>query len=710
MSDLKELTQWLDHNELNNVQKSFSEMTGMSAQAISMDGECLTEKTGCTRFCDELVGKCPRAGKLCEQCRKFGAQEAADIESGTAYYCHMGLVEFAAPIKIEGVLAAYVVGGMVFENAPDEDHIREQAEYYGIDPDELWKAAKEIPVCGKIDIVKSVRFLYNISKVMAETAGSRIQMEKAASELRRASQMKTDFLANMSHEIRTPMNAVIGMADIALQEEMSPAAENYVRQIQSSGKALLHIINDILDYSKISSGKMDIIEDDYEPGHVVRDVSTIIMNRLKDKRRDVSLIIDYEPGIPLKLTGDGQRIQQILINLANNAVKFTNKGYVKLSFKAARTSQNNVNFEFSVTDTGIGIKNNDMGKLFKSFSQVDSKRNRNVEGTGLGLAIVEQLAGLMGGSVKVESEYGKGSIFSVSIPQKIAAEENSVKAGDGRSVAVASLFANKDNLANFTHMMDMLGVQLQPFVAPVGNKNVIDNWLKERKNKECFVFIEQECMPESFYSKKTSALEYPENVHFVLVADAFIDERDWRDKKFFKIIRSPLMIFDVADTLFREKNVVKTDETVKTEAKGVNFKAPDALVLVVDDNRTNMIVAEKLLMRTGVKVDKAYSGKEALDLIVVKDYDLIFMDHMMPELDGIDTTRIIRRFYPKFNGIPIIALTANAMGDVKKMFLEEGMNDYLAKPIDRHLLNEKLLQWLPKEKIIFDEVDSDTKA
>ncbi len=274
-----------------------------------------------------------------------------------------------------------------------------------------------VPVIEKNKLENAALFLYTLTSALSSIAYHKYIMKEANIEIEKAANMKSDFLANTSHELRTPMNAVIGMAEMALREEMSPTAKNYLNQIKAAGKSLLTIINDILDFSKIESGKMDIVAGEYDPASLIYDVATIISTRID--RDDVEFVLDINPNIPRMLCGDMVRIKQIITNLANNAAKFTKVGQICLKYDYETVSADTINLLFSVSDTGIGIKPEDIGKLFKSFQQIDSKRNRNIEGTGLGLAISKQLVNLMNGDISAESVYGEGSTFSFSIPQKV---------------------------------------------------------------------------------------------------------------------------------------------------------------------------------------------------------------------------------------------------------------------------------------------------
>lgn len=702
MADNISPLKWLDKEELQKLQESFSDITGMSAITIDMEGRPITRKNNGSSFCDALVSGCFPANAFCRECQKYGAYESQKIGRGSFYYCHMGLVEISVPIIIDGQIVACLVGGMVFERAPKEEVIKTNALKYGLDPDYLWDAAKRIPIVPVTQIHKAANFMYKIAGIIADKANSSISTYLAGREIERAGQMKDDFLANMSHEIRTPMNAVIGMADIALHEEMPATVREYIEQIQSSGKNLLHIINDILDYSKISSGKMSIIEDPYEPAIIVRDVNTIIMNRLRDKKDSVELYVEFDASMPSKLIGDGPRIQQILINLANNAVKFTNSGRITITFSYKMLSDDSLMLKVSVSDTGIGIKPEDMGKLFQSFSQVDSKRNRNVEGTGLGLSIVQQLVELMGGEITVESEYEKGSTFAFSIPQKIDDTTPIVKIRNTEKYACLGFFDNLAHANNFQTIADNLRISstVVDSVVAQHNPRIFDKWIDDHSDKECFVFFEQSIAESGILDEFNFTNAKYEHIHYILLLNPFDEDKKWKNLKYITILRRPFTVLSLSSLLPRDSlEAVGTSTLENATGKEIKFIAPTAKVLVVDDTPMNLKVAERFLKQMQLQVDCASSGQTALDMMLKTTYDIVFMDHMMPGIDGIDTTRIIRRFHPKWNSIPVIALTANAMENAKKMFLDEGMNDFIAKPIDAKQLREKVRTWLPPAKI-----------
>lgn len=394
------------------------------------------------------------------------------------------------------------------------------------------------------------------------------EIKRVRRQAEKASIAKSEFLANMSHEIRTPMNAIIGLNDIIMEECGDTEIYTHAKDVQSAAKNLLTIINDILDLSKVEAGKMELVNVNYYIKTMVDEV--IGMMDMAASQRGLVLKYECDETIPCRYNGDDGRIKQILINILSNAVKFTKKGYVRayITGKPGRNEDEEL-LTFFVEDTGCGIREEDLEKIFEDFRQVDSKRNRSVEGTGLGLAIVKHLVELMEGTIKVESTYGKGTMVTITIPQRIV---------DRRPVS-----------------------------------------------------------------------EMPE------------------------IPRAEQSITDM-------------------------FTAPGVKVLIVDDNVINRKVARGFLKNYAFDLTEAESGPEAIELVRATRYDLIFMDHMMPGMDGIEAAEIIRRDCGENGTAPVIvALTANAMEGMREHFLEHGFQDFIAKPLDRKALNQLLLCWVPEK-------------
>lgn len=395
------------------------------------------------------------------------------------------------------------------------------------------------------------------------------EIKRVRQQAEKANIAKSEFLANMSHEIRTPMNAIIGLNDIIMEECPDPQIYAHAKDVQSAAKNLLAIINDILDLSKVEAGKMELVYGDYHLKTLVDEV--VGMMDMAASKRGLILKYECDSALPCRYNGDEGRIKQVLINILNNAIKFTKEGYVRVYITGwPGKNEDEEVLSFRVEDTGCGIRKEDLGKIFEDFRQVDSKRNRTVEGTGLGLAIVRHLVELMGGLIDVDSVYGEGTTVIITIPQKIV---------DRRSIA-----------------------------------------------------------------------ELPE---------------------------------------------IPQTELRYAEA----FAAPDVRVLIVDDNLINRKVARGFLKSYAFQLAEAESGPEAIELVRQNRYDIIFMDHMMPMMDGIEAAEIIRKDCGENGASPaMIALTANAMEGMREQFLKHGFQDFIAKPLDRRELGQLLARWVPEER------------
>lgn len=674
------LADLIDTEILQKLQDDFTEMTGMAAIVREADGVPVTYGSNVPDFCVKYTRTSKEGCMRCEQCYQKGAEQVIESGKAAVYFCHAGLIEFIAPIMAGGKFVGSFIGGHVFISTPDPEPVREIAREIGVNPEEYLEAAGSVNVISQDEIDKAARFLYTIVDALSNMAYNKYLVYKSNVELERSGNMKSDFLANMSHEIRTPMNAVIGMAEMALREELPTAAKDYIMQIKEAGRSLLTIINDILDFSKIESGKMDIVEEEYEPMSIVYDVANIIMTRLRDK--DVELILDIDPSLPNKLLGDSIRTKQVLLNLANNAAKFTPQGKIVIKMDNEEISDGRIQLQISVEDTGIGIKEEDVGKIFQSFQQVDSKRNRNIEGTGLGLAISKRLLDLMEGDIQLKTEYGKGSRFSFVIPQKVVDRTPSISVREPEKILIAGLISNpyvRENLYSDAAALGIDSVRLSS----------ARDLLSFSSEKRLVLFVE--------YPMFTQAVEgfVRQNPDVTAVLLINFDDHVKLEIPNLLIVKKPLFILNIA-TILNGEELYFPDNM---QEKEFDFIAPEAHVLIVDDNAVNLTVAEGLLEPLKMKIDTAISGKEAIEKITSFRYDIVFMDHMMPELDGVETTHIIRRFHSEYDNVPIIALTANAVEGTKEMFCREGMNDFVAKPIEIRMLVAKVKQWLPAEKI-----------
>lgn len=528
---------------------------------------------------------------------------------------------------------------------------------------------------------------YSKERIRRETENTHKLVEEISAmneELMMSDQMKSNFLANMSHEIRTPMNTVIGMAEMALRGELPEVERGYIQQIKSSGRSLLAIINDILDFSKIESGKMEINEVEYAVLPLIQDMIDTALTRIGE--RDVILVLDAAPDIPSVLYGDDVRIKQVIANLTSNAAKFTKTGYIRVTFSFKGTKDQGI-LTVHVADSGIGIRKEDMNKLFTSFQQLDSKRNRDIEGTGLGLAISKEFVRLMKGEIHVESVYGKGSAFTFSVPQRIIKAEPCVNVELTETVQTACLIEDPYVKEGFLRAAAYLGVENQVCSS--------EKELEEAcMNKADFVFVGYKLWNRNL---EFLAEKYPDT-ELVVITNT---RRDMIVSDQIKKLYQPVYCYNLYSVLNHENNGL-TDSTSEFQTL---FEAPDARILVVDDNRINLTVAIGLLMPLKMKVDTATGAEEAVALLSQKQYDIVFMDHMMPGIDGVEATHIIRSIKDEyFQKLPIIALTANAVNTAKEMFISEGMNDFVAKPIDMVDITAKLRKWLPPKKII-DSMD-----
>ncbi|MCI7768368.1 MAG: PocR ligand-binding domain-containing protein [Oscillospiraceae bacterium] len=675
-----ELTKLIDVITLQQIQDAFSDMTGMAALTTDSTGRAVTNGSNFTDFCMRYTRQSQLGCSRCAECDRHGAELTLEGGKACSYFCHAGLVDFAAPIMANGQMIGSFIGGQVLTVPPNFEKFRRIAAELGIDPEEYVKAVKKVPVVSKESVDKAAKSLCVIANVLSDIAYKSHTLYESNREIEKASNMKSDFLANMSHEIRTPMNAVLGMVDLALREEMSPAARGFLNQIKVSSKNLLVIINDILDFSKIESGKMEIICENYEFYSVISDIANIINNRIANK--DIEFTLDISPDIPKKLYGDNSRLHQILINLLNNAVKFTHHGEVHLKVSGEVKDEDEIILKIEVRDTGIGIKNQDMKMLFNSFQQVDSKRNRNVEGTGLGLAICHQLLGLMGGNIRVESEYEKGTTFFVELPQKIVNTMPEFPLPD-KKLMVAVRSDNEYFKRQLSIDLDRIGAEFVDFD--------FDDSLADLRPD--YLIVEQSLIPEA----QIDYINSHKDMTCIAVTDYASQSAVMLPNQ--KVIKKPVFAMALYNAM-GISNINLNDAA--SEADAFTFTAPDAHILIVDDNSINLAVAKGLLEPLKMQVDTASSAAEAIEKLKQDMYDLIFMDHMMPEVDGVEATRIIRRLMPDYNGVPIIALTANAVSGAKEMFLEEGMDDFVAKPIEIKEITAKLRKWLPTKKIIHD--------
>ena len=605
---------------------------------------------------------------------------------------------------------SYIAGGAaVYEHlSRGETHQREQ-ELVRKDGSRFWCRLSGSAI-DRADLGRgTVWMLDDVTEARVVAAA----VERARQLAEDAAKMKSDFLANMSHEIRTPMNAIIGMAHLALKTDMTPRQRDYVKKIQGSGQHLLGIINDILDFSKIEAGKLNVEQVDFDLEKLLDNVANLVAE--KTSAKGLELVFDIAPDVPRSLVGDSLRVGQVLINYANNAVKFTERGEIDIIARVQERGDKDVLLYFAVKDTGIGLTTEQIARLFQSFQQADTSTTRKFGGTGLGLSIAKKLAELMGGEVGVDSEPGQGSTFWFTARLGVGQEKSRELLPEpdlrGRRVLVVD-----DNDSARAVLNELLGSMTFVVAEADSGKSAVSAVREASIVGAPFeiVFLDwrMPVMDGMEAARQIKALGLAPSPHLVMVTAYGREEvlKEAREVGIEDVLIKPVNASLLFDTAIR---VLGGERSQRREAGAAPSQAAEDLaaikgarILLVEDNDLNQQVASELLRDAGFIVDIADDGQIAVNMVQAGTYDVVLMDMQMPVMDGVTATREIRRL-SEYQDLPIVAMTANAMQQDKDKCLAAGMQDFVTKPIEPDELWTALLKWVKPRQ---NQVEESTRA
>ena len=530
--------------------------------------------------------------------------------------------------------------------------------------------------------------LYFSLQSVKKTLNMNNALLRTIDDLRQAEHSKDEFMANISHEIRTPLNTINGMSELVLREELSPEVRQDMFHIQTASRKLLAIVSDVLDFSELQTGALSLNEESYNFASVINDV--INMTMAQNDEKGLEMIVDCDPQIPCELWGDREKICRVMNNLITNAIKFTKKGGIVITATARKESYG-VNLSVAVRDTGIGLRPEEIENLSRGLYQADTKKNREQSGIGLGIAISRKIMALMKGFLQIESEAGRGSEFRFVVPQQVRNDKPMISLREKEKVRIISYidpegFDGVEVRDYFVKNIRDMAAQLEVSLLHTRTLAEFKGRLAKGKYTHAIITGREYREDTKFFAELSGRLTV------ILVLDR--NDNVKVDGKI-QVVYKPFYALTLAEILNGQYHQQRRDGGHTLLHR---FIAPETSVLVVDDSVMNLKVMEGLLKPYKLKYFTAMSGAEALKMVERLHFDLIFMDHMMPEMDGVEAMHRIRGMSGAYyKSVPIVALTANAIGGAREMFLAEGFTDFVAKPVELTNLERVLKQYLPPE-------------